>query len=193
MARKISIKNGTGMHQKWIARKWLKSVLKLNSGSLHFWSDCRLGDGCILDFDGDGNTFGGTIQLGRRVTISHMAVLSPYGGAINIGNDVFIGPQALIYGHGGVDIGNDVLIAGHTKIIAANHNYSDASLLIKEQGESRLGIRIENDVWIGAGVSILDGVSIKTGTVVAAGAVVTKSVGPRTVVGGIPAKQLFDR
>lgn len=49
-------------------------------------------------------------------------------------------------------------------------------------------IRIGNDVWIGARVTILDGVNIGNGAVVAAGAVVTKDVPPYAIVGGVPAK-----
>ena len=48
-------------------------------------------------------------------------------------------------------------------------------------------IRIEDKVWIGANVTILQGVTIGEGAIVAAGAVVTKDVEPRTVVGGVPA------
>lgn len=51
-------------------------------------------------------------------------------------------------------------------------------------------IRIEDKVWLGANVTVLQGVTIGEGAIVAAGAVVTKDVPPRTVVGGIPAKLL---
>lgn len=48
-------------------------------------------------------------------------------------------------------------------------------------------VEIGNDVWIGAGVIILDGVKVGHGAVVAAGAVVTKDVEPYAIVGGVPA------
>ena len=49
-------------------------------------------------------------------------------------------------------------------------------------------IHIEDKVWLGANVTILQGVTIGEGAIAAAGAVVTKDVEPKTVVGGIPAK-----
>ncbi len=42
--------------------------------------------------------------------------------------------------------------------------------------QRRLGVIVENDCWIGAGVIILDGVYIGRGCVIAAGSVVNKSI-----------------
>jgi len=52
---------------------------------------------------------------------------------------------------------------------------------------------IGKEVWIGAGAIILPGVSIGDNSIVAAGAVVTHDVEPYQVVGGVPAKFLWDR
>ena len=49
-------------------------------------------------------------------------------------------------------------------------------------------IIIDDDVWIGYGVTILSGVHIGQGAVIAAGAVVTSDVPPYAIVGGVPAK-----
>lgn len=46
------------------------------------------------------------------------------------------------------------------------------------------GVIVEEDVWIGARVTLLSGVCVGRGAIIAAGAVVTKSVKPYSVVGG---------
>lgn len=54
-------------------------------------------------------------------------------------------------------------------------------------------VKIENDVWICDGASILAGVTIGNGAVVAANALVTKDVPPYAIVAGVPAKIIGKR
>ena len=54
------------------------------------------------------------------------------------------------------------------------------------------GVKIKDDVWIGAGAIILSGVTIGECSVIGAGAVVTKDVEPYTVVAGVPARKIKD-
>lgn len=55
-------------------------------------------------------------------------------------------------------------------------------------GKNNKSIIIENDVWIGYGVKIIEGIRISNGAVVLAGSVVTRDVEPYSIVGGVPAK-----
>ena len=47
---------------------------------------------------------------------------------------------------------------------------------------------VEDEVWIGYGVTIMSGVKIGQGAIIAAGAVVTKDIPPYAIAGGVPAK-----
>ncbi len=64
---------------------------------------------------------------------------------------------------------------------------------IREQPVRSRGIVVGEDVWIGAGATVTDGVRIGDHAVVGAGAVVTRDVPDWAVMGGVPARVLFDR
>lgn len=136
---------------------------------------------------------GGSIDIGKRCEIHAGVMILTYGGNIEIGDDCSINPYTIIYGHGGLKIGNKVRIAAHCTIIPANHVFSDPDIPIMHQGLTCEGISIEDDVWIGTGVRVLDGVTVAQGTVVAAGAVVTKSFPPYTILAGVPARAIGSR
>ena len=136
---------------------------------------------------------GERILVGRRCQIHRGVVLATYGGSIELGDDVSINPYSVLYGHGGLNIGSYVRIATHVVIVSANHVYEDEAVPIALQPVTRRGIQIEDDVWIGAHATVLDGVRIGRGSVVAAGAVVTRSVPALTVVAGVPARTVGSR
>lgn len=138
-------------------------------------------------------SYGGSIEIGKGTELLYGVILMTYGGNIKIGEKCSINPYAILYGHGNLTIGNNVLIAGHTVIIPANHNFADLTIPINVQGETRKGIIIEDDVWIGAGCRILDGVIIGKGAIIAAGAVVNKDVPSNTIFAGVPAKKIKNR
>lgn len=129
----------------------------------------------------------GKIIIGPNSFIDRGVILRTLDGTIEIGADCSINAYSVVYGSGGLRIGNSVRIAAHTVIVPSNHIFSDSDVLIKNQSLSLKGIFIEDDVWIGAGAKILDGVTIQKGTVVGAGAVVTKSTEPYAIVAGVPA------
>lgn len=136
---------------------------------------------------------GGVIEIGEGTVIQHGVIIATYGGNIRIGKQCSVNPYCVLYGHGGLDIGNFVRIATHSVIIPADHIYSDTNTPIYLQGLRRQGVRISDDVWIGAGCKILDGVIISKGAVLAAGCVVTTDVEANSVYGGVPAKYIKKR
>ena len=135
----------------------------------------------------------GSITVGPRSAIHTSAIVATYGGAIKIGENVSINPFSVLYGHGGLTIGNNTRIATGVTIIPANHVFSEHGKLICEQGLTQQGITIGNDVWIGANCCVLDGIVIGTGAVIGAGSVVTKSIPENEVWAGNPARYLKHR
>lgn len=84
-------------------------------------------------------------------------------------------------------IGNNVDIAYRVTIITSS-NASASDFIRSYYPPFTAPVIIEDDVWIGANVTILGGVKIGKCSVVAAGALVNKDVPPYSVVAGVPAK-----
>ena len=164
--------------------EWFRARERYRRGVM-IGAECIIDPRAIIDM-----RHGGTLTLGARCTVEAGAILSPYAGSIRIGDDVFVGPYSVLYGHGGLTIGDRVLIGAQTVIIPANHGIDGAQESILGQKDTAKGIVIGNGCWIGSGVQILDGVTIGAGAVVAAGATVTSSVVARGIVGGVPARLL---
>lgn len=85
-------------------------------------------------------------------------------------------------------IGSNVRIGPGVSFIGAAHCHRFLDL--PDTGGS---IVVEQNVWIGANSTILQGVMLGEGAVIAAGSVVTKDVGRFSIVGGVPAVKIKER
>ena len=133
------------------------------------------------------------VTIARDCTLICTGVVAQKGKGIKIGHNTGINAGAYLAGQGGIEIGNDVIIGPGVKIFSENHNFSAKEKIIKHQGVNREGVKIKDNCWIGANVTVLDGVTIGGGCVIAAGSVITRSVPENTVAGGIPARVLRKR
>lgn len=115
---------------------------------------------------------GSRIEIGAGAVVDSFVKIKPAGGTgdLVIGEKSYINSGCVFYTGNGIEIGKHVLIAANCTFAPVNHEYRSRGKLIVEQGfmESKGGIVIEDDVWIGAGCVILDGTHIKTGVVVGA-------------------------
>lgn len=126
--------------------------------------------------------------LGRRSVVESFCCINNAVGDVIIGDNTRIGLHSTVIGP--VEIGSNVNLAQGIVVTALNHNFTDCTKRIDEQGVSTAKVIIGNDVWIGANATVLPGVTIGNHCVVAAGAVVTKDVPSYSLVGGVPAKIL---
>ena len=128
----------------------------------------------------------------RRFSLGDYSVVESYSCINNAVGDVIIGNHTRIGLHntiiGPVKIGNNVNLAQGITVTALNHNFTDSTKRIDEQGVSTNPVTVGDDIWIGANAVILPGVNIGNHSVVAAGAVVTKDVPAHSLVAGVPAK-----
>jgi len=140
---------------------------------------------------------GTRIVIGENSEIYDYVILRAVGGSgdIVIGEHCFLNPHTVIYSGHGVYLGDYVLIGPACVIAPANHETARLNVPIRKQGftESRGGIVIEDDVWVGANCTVVDGAYIETGAVIAAGSVVLGRVEAYAIYGGSPAKKIGSR
>ncbi|WP_370773598.1 maltose acetyltransferase domain-containing protein [Faecalibacillus intestinalis] len=120
----------------------------------------------------------------------NLVLLSPftadYGKNIKLGKNVFVNINNYFMDGASIEIGDHVFIGPSCGFYTANHplNYTR-----RNQGlERALPIKVGNNCWFGANVSVMPGVTIGAGCVIAAGAVVTKNMPENSLIAGVPAK-----
>jgi len=137
---------------------------------------------------------GHTINLKDEVWLSRGCVLvAGDGQAVTLNEHVYVGHYCIFFGHAGITIGRDTLMANNVQLLCGNHNINRRDIPVRLQGGIGHPISVGQDVWLGAGVIVLGGVTIGDGAVVAAGAVVTKDIPPFAIARGIPAKVVGER
>lgn len=134
----------------------------------------------------------GYVSIAHGCRIGRNCLICPSDSKIEIGAYTSINDFSILSG-GNIVIGEYVAIAARCAIFASNHVYENPDVYIKKQGITSKGIKIEDDVWLGSGVVVLDGVTIGKGSIIGAGSIVTKDIPPMSVAVGNPAKVIKRR
>lgn len=140
-------------------------------------------------------------HCGRRVYLRPMSSDIKGLANLSVGDYTSIPKGSVIYcTDAPLTIGRKVVFGPHPTIVTGDHRtdlvgkyLADVTVddkWVDGKNEYDRPVVIEDDVWVGANVTILKGVTIGRGSVVAAGAVVTKSFPPYSVIGGVPARLL---
>ena len=144
---------------------WMRSVsIPRNWSDIKIEKDVALDDGVVLLCSG-----------------------SPKHGKIVIGNGTYINRYTMIDAHSSIDIGRNCMIGPQCYITDGDHG-KEPGTLVKTQPVDTAPVKIEDNVWLGAGAIVLKGVTIGAGAVVGAGSVVTKSIPSGAIAVGNPAQ-----
>jgi maltose O-acetyltransferase len=99
---------------------------------------------------------------------------------------VFINYGCSISASQQVRIGDDCSIGTHAIIMDNDFHEIDPGR--RRLRPASAPIVLEENVWLGARVTVLKGVTIGRDSVVAAGSVVTRDIPPGTIAAGVPAR-----
>lgn len=173
-------------HKIWAA-EWQHDV----QAALALLENIHIEDNCFIA--SNANIFaepGRDIFLGQGSFIGADCYLH---GPIKIGSQVSINQHCKLEGsRAGICIGDNTRIAAGCAIYAFEHGINPINL-VSSQPVTSSGIKIGNDVWIGANCGIVDGVTIGNHAVVGMNSTVTKDIEPYAIMAGAPAKKIGDR
>lgn len=162
---------------------------------IHLGDRVIIGERCVLDARHDDDVV--AIELADDVMLSVDVMISCKNGCVKIGKRTGLSAQTVIHAtnHCPVNIGDDVIIGPQSYLVGGgNYNADRLDIPIREQGIiNDGGVTLENDIWLGAKVTVLGGVTIHSGSIAAAGAVINQSIPEQSICGGVPAKVIKKR
>ncbi len=159
-------------------------------GKIHVGDNVVIDDNCVLDAKGKTNK---GIKIHNGVFIGRGTILTCHNGDIELEDNVNIGFNCVISSLSSIVIKKNHLMAAFCYLVGGDHDSDRTDIPVLQQGRSSKGIMIEDNVWLGAGVAVLDGVTIGRDSIIGAGAVVNKDVQEFAIAAGLPAKFLWDR
>lgn len=127
------------------------------------------------------------VKIGKKSTI-HIGARFYQPKNISIGQGTIIGDHVTLDGRASLTIGSHVDIASQVMIFNSKHNVHSVDFHPIEKP-----VKIGDYVFIGPQAIIMPGITIAKGAIIAAAAVVTKDVPEKTIVGGVPAKEIGKR
>ena len=154
-----------------------------------------LSEGCILDARNEKEDE--VISIADDVILSNNVMISCKNGTVNIGAHSGISAQTIIHStqENPVSIGSDAIIGPMCYIVGGgNYNIDRLDIAMWKQGiKYDGGVRLEDDVWLGANVTVLGGVTMGIGSIAAANTVVNIDVPEFSIAAGVPARIVKSR
>jgi acetyltransferase-like isoleucine patch superfamily enzyme len=134
------------------------------------------------------------IRIGDNTSLMMGSVLSACRkGSIHIDSGSYIGEYCVLMSHIEISIGSKVMFGPHCVVVDFDHGFADLDTPMMDQPSTSAKVRIEDNVWIGAGVKILKGITIGKGAIIGAGSIVTKDIPEYGIAFGVPVRVVKNR
>lgn len=168
-----------------------KGVTIVNPEFISVGNNVEIKNDVTLIARGEGGiTLADGVRIQERVYLDTERVNTGY---INVGKNVYIGTGTTLFGHMGLEIGDDCLLAQNIQLTPYSHIFDDPNSIIYSQGGHCKKVTIGRDVYIGMRAAIMYSGDIGEGSVIGAGSVVVKPIPPYSVAVGCPAKVIKER
>jgi len=161
------------------------------TASIHH-SDLRLGANILI---GDRVVIyqaekGGPVEMGDQVHILRDTIIETgFGGYLIIGAGTTVNPRCQLNAYvAPIHIGRGVQLAPNCALYSYDHSFAPGESIREQPLQTRGGITIDDDAWLGVGVIVLSGVHIGKGSVIGAGSVVTHDIPDEAIAVGSPAR-----
>jgi maltose O-acetyltransferase len=125
-------------------------------------------------------------RIGAKVTGLKQCVFQ--SNQVSIGDGSFVNMGCQFEGFGRVDIGRDVFLGPQVMILTSTHEIDEDGQVTR--APAARPVRVGDRCWLGARATVLPGVTIGEGTIIGAGAVVTKDCDPGALYVGVPARRV---
>ena len=127
-------------------------------------------------------------------TVGSFTKIKASDGPLSMGERCGIANSCFIAaGSKGITIGKNFICGPNVVITANNYIYSELDVHLEDQGQTSKGVKIGNNVWVGAGSVILDGTVLGDNTIVVANSLVNRRYPPNSILQGNPDKVLMKR
>ena len=134
------------------------------------------------------------LKMGKGTVISSFTKVKAFDGKLTIGSRGGFATNCFVAtGAGGIEIGENFVCGPNVSIVASNYRHDQKGVHLEDQGSTSKGIKIGDNVWVGAGCVILDGAQISDNSIVVANSTVSRRYKPNVVIQGAPAKVIMNR